>query len=182
MKALVFAILPTAFLLLSANAEEFNATNANGLVSGKPDLASLDYWQQMGKDRLPQSADTVKLSGRATENPYCASADLTITNILFSASGSYIDLTTDDGSQRTITLTTDGNAMEFSSGSAGYSIGNQWKIVDFRIYENNKKIHKKLEKTIAIWKKMCYNTQCMCMSHRLYGIVRCDALHEYSDY
>jgi hypothetical protein len=131
MKTTVLAILPVAFLLASANAEEFDASLANDLPSGRPDLASLDYWKQMGKDRLPQSADMVKLSGRATENPYCASDDLSIYNILFSVSGSYIDLTTDDGSIRTVTLNSSGNAMEFSSGSAGYRVkGGKWHLVN----------------------------------------------------
>ena len=44
---------------------------------------------------------------------------------------------------------------------------NKRKVTCFCIYENIKKIRKKIEKTIAIGKKMCYNTRCMCMSHRI---------------
>ena len=111
-------------LSLSLPAVDFNAS-----VQG--DIASLSYWESLGYSSLPGRDDVLKLSGRAVDPAFCASADMSIGSLVITASGSFIDLTTDDGTLRTVTLNSSSTAMEFTKDGASYKMtGGRWYLAN----------------------------------------------------
>lgn len=120
-------VYPVAAVLCASVA--MSAADFSASIQG--DIASLSYWESLGYSSLPGGEDVLRLSGRAVNPAFCASDDMSIGSLVIGASGSFIDLTTDDGTLRTITLNATGAAMEFTKDGASYKMtGGRWYLAN----------------------------------------------------
>lgn len=100
----------------------------DGTVVG--DIASASYWTGLGYSGQPGASDTVQINVRATSPTFTASADMSILDITFKVSGSYIDLSANSPTIR-INQASNGRGMEFEARSAGYLVrGGTWYFVN----------------------------------------------------
>ena len=112
-----------ALTVISALATVFDATSIGDISDGS-------FWTGLGYSGAPGAGDTVKLNARATNPTFTASADMSILDIMFNISGSYIDLSANNPTIR-INQAADRRGMEFVAKSAGYRVtGGTWYFVN----------------------------------------------------
>ena len=108
---------------LSAAVYEINA--------GAPgDISSAQYWQSYGYQLAPCAEDTVYLNLRATGPTFTSSEDMSIHDMKFGVSGSYIDLSGTSPEIR-INAPSGGVGMQFEAAKAGFQVkGGTWYFVN----------------------------------------------------